>query len=255
MSKESYFVMFKILFCIFFPVLMGSIAFTIEMGENLGVFIREYQTLISAFLGAIVSVVGIIVVVHQINENSRIEANIRKRKINSAIAGMPEELVTIISWTKDINKNYKSLIEENIENKNGFIEKGFDLLGACDINVDDFKSLRIVMENTDNEFMSSIIMNLFHNIQINKSRYKSIKSHNSYYGGMNTMINKSTLIDHMYLNVRINAIASDLISETRFSLGDNKIIKPSKENILNSMSTLEIYEDEFPEVYRQLIKY
>lgn len=167
---------------------------------------------------------------------------------------MPEELVTIISWTKDINKNYKRLIEENIENKNGFIEKGFHLLGTCDINIDDFKSLRVVMENTDNELMSSIIVNLFHNIQINKSRYKSIKNHNCFCGGTNTMIHVNTLSDNMYLNVRINAVASDLISETRFSLGDNKIIKPSKENIINSMSTLEIYEDEFPEVYRKLVK-
>jgi hypothetical protein len=42
------------------------------------------------------------------------------------------------------------------------------------------------------------------------------------------------------------------MSETRFSLGDNDIMKPSEENIKNSLSILDIYEGEFPEIHKQL---
>jgi hypothetical protein len=93
---------------------------------------------------------------------------------------------------------------------------------------------------------------LFHNIQINNSRYEYIRNHNINTVTKNLILSKFNVTNNMSLNIRINAIASDLMSETRFSLGDNDIMKPSEENIKNSLSILDIYEDEFPEIHKQL---
>jgi uncharacterized membrane protein len=70
MNKETYYNIVRALFCLLFPIIMGSVAFIIEIDGKIGSFIREYQTLISSFAGIIVSIVGVIVVLHQINENS-----------------------------------------------------------------------------------------------------------------------------------------------------------------------------------------
>lgn len=254
MNRENYYNIVKILFCLLFPVFMGSIAFFIEIDGKMNSFIREYQTLISSFAGILVSVVGIIVVVHQINETSRIEADFRKRKVNSAVAGITDELSSIIRWTDRINNNYKSLININEDNENSLIDKGFNLMLDCNINTEEFKSMHVIMENTDDQGISDRIANLFHNIQINKSRHETIQNHKNYVGTTNRMILKHNIYENMSLNIRINAIASDIISETRFSLGDNDRLKPSQEKIKNSLSVLDIYEDEFPEIHRILGK-
>jgi len=254
MNKETYYNIIKTLFCLLFPIIMGSMAFVIGIDGGVSKFIREYQTLISSFVGVIVSIVGVIVIVHQINENSRIEMNIRKRKVNSAVAGITNEISEILKWTNQINNNYKALITANECNDNLVVDRGFHSMDNCQIDTEKFTSMRLIMENTDDNEISARIANLFHNIQINNSRYQSVRNHKKYNVNTNTILSKFYITSNMSLNIRIHAIASDLMSETRFSLGDNDIMKPSEENINNSLNIMGVYEDDFPEIHKQLRK-